>query len=114
MAGVALGLRRRRLAWPCGDASIYVASYHFPSLEYVITPSVFVQAAAVQLGAALVGGFGSLRKAVLLPPAVAMRPPPPPVYKRTLIERLGPAPVRRPADADDPAAHAALARCGPG
>lgn len=67
----------------------YVANYHFPSLYYAITPAVFVQAAAVQLGAALVGGFGSLRRAVLLPPAVAMRPPPPPVYKRTLLERLG-------------------------
>ena len=76
-AGVALGLIGG--AW-LGHAvtQIYVASYHFPSLEYVITPSVFLQAAAVQLGAALIGGFGSLRKAVLMPPAVAMRPPPPP------------------------------------
>ena len=87
-AGVALGLVGG--AW-LGHAvtQIYVASYHFPSLQYVITPSVFVQAAAVQLGAALIGGFGSLRTAVLMPPAVAMRPPPPPVYKRSLIERLG-------------------------
>lgn len=67
----------------------YAASYHFPFLDYAITPSVFAEAAAVQFGAALVGGVGSLRKAVLLQPAVAIRPPPPPVYKRTVIERLG-------------------------
>ncbi|HYZ64307.1 MAG TPA: FtsX-like permease family protein [Acetobacteraceae bacterium] len=88
LAGVVVGLLGG--AW-LGHvvAQRYAASYHFPSLQYVITPAVFVQAAAVQLVAALVGGFGSLRKAVKLPPAVAMRPPPPPVYRRTLIERLG-------------------------
>jgi putative ABC transport system permease protein len=67
----------------------YATSYHFPFLQYAMTGSVFVEAAAVQFGAALVGGFGSLRKAVLLQPAVAIRPAPPPVYKRTLIERMG-------------------------
>jgi putative ABC transport system permease protein len=67
----------------------YANSYHFPFLQYAMTTSVFVEAAAVQFGAALVGGFGSLRKAVLLQPAVAIRPAPPPVYKRTLIERMG-------------------------
>jgi putative ABC transport system permease protein len=86
--GVALGLLGG--AW-LGHvvAQRYAASYHFPSLQYVMTPSVFLEAAAVQLGAALIGGFGSLRTAVLLPPAVAMRPPPPPVYRRTLLERWG-------------------------
>ena len=67
----------------------YAANYHFPFLQYAITTSVFAEAAVVQFGAALVGGFGSLRKAVLLQPAVAIRPPPPPVYKRTLLERMG-------------------------
>jgi putative ABC transport system permease protein len=67
----------------------YANSYHFPFLQYAMTASVFVEAAAVQFGAALVGGFGSLRKAVLLQPAVAIRPAPPPVYRRTLIERMG-------------------------
>jgi putative ABC transport system permease protein len=68
---------------------LFAANYHFPFLEYAITLTVFVQAAAIQLAAAFVGGMGSVRKAVLLPPAVAMRPPPPPVYRRTPIERLG-------------------------
>lgn len=67
----------------------YAANYHFPFLLYSLTPSIFVQAAGVQLGAALVGALASVRKAIELPPAVAMRPPPPPVYRRTFLERVG-------------------------
>lgn len=55
---------------------IYSASYHFPFLKYSLTVDVFLKATAIQLGSAFLGGMGSLRKAIILSPAVAMRPPP--------------------------------------
>jgi putative ABC transport system permease protein len=67
----------------------FANSYHFPFLQYAVTPAVFLYAAGIQGSAALIGGMASLRNAVLLPPAVAMRPAPPPVYRRTLLERIG-------------------------
>lgn len=68
---------------------LFAANYHFPFLEYSITPTVFVTAIAIQLAAAAIGAFGSLLGAVRLPPAVAMRTPPPPVYRRTIFEVIG-------------------------
>ena len=68
---------------------MYAAHYRFPFLEYTLTAGTFLQASAVPVIAALIGALGSLRAVVGLPPAVAMRAPPPPVYRRTLIERLG-------------------------
>jgi putative ABC transport system permease protein len=67
----------------------FAANYHFPFLEYSLTATVFLVAIGIQLAAASVGGIGSLYKAVALPPAVAMRAPPPPVYRRTILERIG-------------------------
>lgn len=88
VAGVLIGLIVGARA---GQAvtELYAAHYRFPFLEYVLTPNAFMQATAVPLAAALVGAMGSLRDVIKLPPAVAMRAPPPPVYRRTLIERLG-------------------------
>lgn len=68
---------------------VFAANYHFPFLEYSLTPTVFLLAIVIQCAAALIGGIGSLYKAVSLPPAVAMRAPPPPVYKRTVLEQIG-------------------------
>jgi putative ABC transport system permease protein len=68
---------------------IFALNYHFPFLEYSLTATVFLVAIGIQLAAAVIGGFGSLYKAVRLPPAVAMRAPPPPVYRRTILERIG-------------------------
>lgn len=68
---------------------LFASSFHFPYLRYSFTPSVFLQAVAVQLAAAFVGGMSSVRRAALLQPAVAMRAAPPPVYRRTLLERIG-------------------------
>jgi len=68
---------------------MYAAHYRFPFLEYTLTPGAFLQATAAPVIAALIGALGSLRTVMRLPPAVAMRAPPPPVYRRTLIERLG-------------------------
>ncbi|WP_407166078.1 ABC transporter permease [Bradyrhizobium sp. ORS 111] len=68
---------------------LFAANYHFPFLEYSLTPTVFAAAIVIQLAAAVIGAFGSLHSAVRLPPAVAMRAPPPPVYRRTILEMLG-------------------------
>lgn len=68
---------------------LFASNYHFPFLEYALTPTVFSTAIIIQIAAAVIGAFGSLYSAVRLPPAVAMRAPPPPVYKRTILESLG-------------------------
>jgi len=46
-------------------------------------------AIAVTAAASFVGSLGAVASAVELPPAQAMLPEPPPVYRRTLVERLG-------------------------
>jgi putative ABC transport system permease protein len=66
----------------------YAAHYRFPFLDYDLDPRILGQAAAVQMPAALIGAMGSVRRAIRLQPAVAMRAAPPPVYRRTVIERL--------------------------
>ncbi|MEH2193615.1 MAG: ATP-binding cassette domain-containing protein [Nostoc sp.] len=43
----------------------------------------------ISVGAACLGGFGSVRKAISLPPAEAMRPEPPAKFRPSIIERLG-------------------------
>jgi putative ABC transport system permease protein len=84
--GLAVGLVLG--AW--GGAELterYAAQYRFPFLDYALDARILVVAAAAQLPAALLGAVGSVRRAVRLQPAVAMRPPPPPVYRRTTVER---------------------------
>jgi putative ABC transport system permease protein len=60
----------------------YARFYSFPFLIFTMSPSVYLIAAAVTLGAAMVGAFGSVRAAFALPAAVAMRPPAPAAYRR--------------------------------
>jgi putative ABC transport system permease protein len=50
---------------------------------------VVAGAAMIATLAALLGGLSSVRRAVRLPPAEAMRPEPPANYRPTLFERLG-------------------------
>lgn len=68
---------------------LYAHYYRFPFLEYRMAPSVFLAAAALSVGTALLGAFAGMRTAVALSPAVAMAPPPPPVYRQGIVERLG-------------------------
>ncbi|GAB6059713.1 ABC transporter permease [Desulfonatronum parangueonense] len=70
-------------------AEIYRDFFRFPYLEYHISPRVIAIGAAVTFAASLLGVLFSVRKAVGLPPAEAMRPEPPPVFRTTLVERLG-------------------------
>lgn len=68
---------------------VYLRFYRFPSLDYVLRPSVALLAVAFTTGAALLGVHRAVRGAVRLAPAEAMRPPAPAVYRPTLVERLG-------------------------
>jgi len=61
----------------------YAELFRFPILFYRANPSVFGLAALVTLAAALAGTIGAVRRAVLLPPAQAMRPPAPTIYRHT-------------------------------
>jgi putative ABC transport system permease protein len=65
---------------------IYAEFYRFPFLHYRADPGVFAAAAVISVGSATLGTLGVLRRAVILPPAVAMAPPTPPVYRRGLLE----------------------------
>ncbi len=84
MVGIGLGL------WMAsGLATIYQEYFRFPWLEFHLRPAVAVIAVVVAGSAAMLGTIGAVRSAFRLPPAEAMRPEPPPVYRRTLLERLG-------------------------
>jgi putative ABC transport system permease protein len=68
---------------------LYTTFYHFPVLQFDLGPDVIALGVLVSAGAAVFGTLGAVRKAVILPPAEAMRPEPPATYRKTLIERLG-------------------------
>jgi putative ABC transport system permease protein len=70
-------------------AEVYRAFFHFPFLEYTLRTRVIVLGALVAIVAGLAGTLAAVRRAVLLPPAEAMRPEPPPVFRATFIERAG-------------------------
>ena len=72
-----------------GLTNMYAMFYHFPMYIYRVDASVLVGAVGVSLAAAGVGTWNAVRKAVLLPPAEAMRPEPPAEFRETLLERLG-------------------------
>jgi putative ABC transport system permease protein len=68
---------------------LYGRFYHFPILRYQVGAATILGAIAISLGAALLGAFGAVQRAVAMPPAEAMRPEPPAQFRRTLMERLG-------------------------
>lgn len=82
--GTALGAWLGRLM---GD--LYLEFFRFPYLEYTLRASIVLTAAGLTTGASALGALNAIRRAVKLPPAEAMRPAPPPVYRATVIERLG-------------------------
>lgn len=83
-AGLAMGIYLGRLL-----AGIYASFYHFPVLEYRLSPLVVLTAVGITGAAALLGAMSALRSVVRLAPAEAMRPPSPAAYRATLVERLG-------------------------
>ncbi len=68
---------------------LYNDYFRFPFLEYRLSSGVVVGAVVISFVAAIFGAFGSVRRAVRLPPAEAMRPAPPASYRPSLIERAG-------------------------
>lgn len=68
---------------------MYTKFFHFPSLRYVLGADVVVLSALVTLGSAVAGVISSVKKAVKLPPAEAMRPTSPARYRKTLLDKLG-------------------------
>jgi putative ABC transport system permease protein len=83
-AGSAAGL------W-LGEAltALYQDYYRFPRLAFVVTPQVVLAGIGLSLLAAAIGALSAVRHALLLPPAVAMRPEPPPAFHAGLLERSG-------------------------
>ena len=72
-----------------GMTRMYAEFYHFPLLRYEIRPVVLLTALLVSCGAAILGAFLAMQRAIALPPAEAMRPEPPTTYRPTLVEKLG-------------------------
>jgi len=70
-------------------AVTYAEFYKLPVLVYEGDGLVILLASALAVLGSLAGALGAVRRAVRLPPAVAMRPAPPPTFRPTLVERLG-------------------------
>lgn len=70
-------------------ARLYSEYYHFPFLDYLVSPPLILAAGALSLATAGLGAVAGVRSAVSLSPAVAMSPPPPPVYRAGAVEKLG-------------------------
>jgi putative ABC transport system permease protein len=68
---------------------MYTRFYKFPLFEFHLQPAIVLLGLAISAAAAILGTLMSVRSAVLLPPAEAMRPEPPADYRPTLLERTG-------------------------
>jgi putative ABC transport system permease protein len=78
-AGAAIG------AWLGAQMALMLADYyHFPFLQFGLDPAGYAAAAALALGAVLLGAAGAVRRSARLAPAEAMRPPAPADYSRGL------------------------------
>ena len=68
---------------------VYAHFYQFPVLRYEVSPAMLMTAIVISGSAAGVGALAAVRRAVLLPPAEAMRPESPAQFHPTLMEQLG-------------------------
>ncbi len=73
-----------------GMTEMYGAFYKFPVLDFQFDLLAIASAFVLTTVVAILGTWLSVRKAIRLPPAEAMRPEPPPSFKPTLIERILP------------------------
>lgn len=69
--------------------SLYGTIYHFPSLEFALNPLLPLAAGGLSGAACYAGTLKAMLGAASLPPAEAMRPKAPPLYRPTVIERIG-------------------------
>ena len=86
--GVATGLGLSELIGR-GMISLYDEVFRFNGLSYATRPALVVTSALIAALAAAAGAWTAIRSVVRLRPAQAMQPPAPPVYRATLVERLG-------------------------
>jgi putative ABC transport system permease protein len=70
-------------------SSIYARYYRFPAILHEAEPAVGIAAAALACAVALAAVWSSVRRAVRLAPAEAMRPEPPPTFRPSWPERAG-------------------------
>lgn len=70
-------------------SALYANYYRFPYLNFVMNPGNVLVASFISAAAAYSGVFFSVRDAVRLPPAEAMRPEQPKVYHRSILEKFG-------------------------
>jgi putative ABC transport system permease protein len=68
---------------------LYQTFYNFPILEFEAPLSLFTTSIAISAAAAGFGALWSVRQAIALPPAEAMRPEAPPRFAAGMIERSG-------------------------
>lgn len=68
---------------------LYADFFHFPVFYYFLDADVVLTALGFTGLASVLGTFGAVRAAMLLPPAEAMRPEPPTNFRATVLERLG-------------------------
>jgi putative ABC transport system permease protein len=68
---------------------IYTRFYRFPLLQFSLPPHVAAMSLGISALAGIAGTLNVIRRAVLLPPAEAMRPEPPADFRPTLFERIG-------------------------
>lgn len=68
---------------------LYAESFHFPTFDHILTPSLVLLGAAISIVTAAVGTVHAIAATARLPPAEAMRAPAPARFRRTLLERLG-------------------------
>ncbi|MEH1906165.1 ABC transporter permease [Nostoc sp.] len=71
-----------------GYTHVYTEIFRLPILHYEARTDLAIAVICISVGAACLGGFGSVRKAISLPPAEAMRPEPPAKFRPSIIERL--------------------------
>jgi putative ABC transport system permease protein len=72
-----------------GLAHMYQKFFRFPELRFVAGPRLIGWSLAISGVAACLGALSSLRGAVALPPAEAMRAESPPRFREGIAERLG-------------------------
>jgi putative ABC transport system permease protein len=84
LAGCLAGVR---LSWWMTD--VYARFFRFPAVDYEFSVAGALLAAATGLVAAVAGSLFAIRRAMKLPPAVAMRPEAPHAFHQSLPERLG-------------------------
>jgi putative ABC transport system permease protein len=91
IVGTALGF------WMAANITeMYQEFYKFPWLEFKVDMFAVLSAFLLTTGAAVIGTWWSVRNAISLPPAEAMRPEPPPSYQPTLLERVLPSGLMSP------------------